>query len=160
MCSFAALRRHPLYRPACPPARPPRRYYALLAERFAKLKREYADAFSEAFVAQYQLIHRLETNKLRNTAKLFAHLLATDAIPWAVLQVGWVGEGACRPGRTAALGAPPPCDALQGDSAAIVCWAVCCSGACGIGGGDRPRDAGASHGQAPLFITPPNTPCR
>ena len=31
---------------------------------------------------------RLETNKLRNTAKLFAHLLSTDAIPWAVLQVG------------------------------------------------------------------------
>lgn len=29
---------------------------------------------------------RLETNKLRNTAKLFAHLLSTDAIPWAVLQ--------------------------------------------------------------------------
>ena len=32
------------------------------------------------------LPRRLETNKLRNTAKLFAHLLSTDAIPWAVLQ--------------------------------------------------------------------------
>ncbi|KAL4421935.1 hypothetical protein ABPG77_007877 [Micractinium sp. CCAP 211/92] len=63
------------------------KYYALLAERFCKLKREYSDCFSEAFVRQYQLIHRLETNKLRNTAKLFAHLLSTDSIPWAVLQV-------------------------------------------------------------------------
>jgi hypothetical protein len=82
----------PLY--TAPVPHPYRRYYALLAERFAKLKREYADAFSEAFVAQYQLIHRLETNKLRNTAKLFAHLLSTDAIPWAVLQVrGLLLEG-------------------------------------------------------------------
>ncbi|EFN55449.1 hypothetical protein CHLNCDRAFT_52248 [Chlorella variabilis] len=63
------------------------KYYALLGERFCKYKREYADCFSEAFVQQYQLIHRLETNKLRNTAKLFAHLLTTDAIPWAVMQV-------------------------------------------------------------------------
>ncbi|PSC73785.1 pre-mRNA-splicing factor CWC22-like protein [Micractinium conductrix] len=63
------------------------KYYALLGERFCKLKREFADCFSECFVRQYQLIHRLETNKLRNTAKLFAHLLSTDAIPWAVLQV-------------------------------------------------------------------------
>ena len=174
----------------CTPPSPPRpsqtppRYYALLAERFCKLRREYADCFSEAFVRQYQLIHRcgtcarcffvgtktgslsfvcgnvrqyqlvhrwgrdggpssrgrwvlaglvpptgcagsrvagwvprrapaaactqlapryipaplrrLETNKLRNTAKLFAHLLSTDAIPWAVLQVGgraWWGGG-------------------------------------------------------------------
>lgn len=39
---------------------------------------------------------RLETNKLRNTAKLFAHLLATDSIPWAVLQVrGWACRREC-----------------------------------------------------------------
>jgi hypothetical protein len=59
------------------------------------------------------VIHRLETNKLRNVACLFAHLLATDALPWSALtaitlteeattsssrifikylfQVGWVG---------------------------------------------------------------------
>ena len=33
---------------------------------------------------QYDTIHRLETNKLRNVAKFFAHLLFTDAIPWTV----------------------------------------------------------------------------
>ncbi|KAF5184328.1 Pre-mrna-splicing factor cwc22-like protein, partial [Thalictrum thalictroides] len=31
------------------------------------------------------MIHRLETNKLRNVAKFFAHLLDTDALPWNVL---------------------------------------------------------------------------
>ena len=30
-------------------------------------------------------MHRLETNKLRNVARFFAHLLATDSISWQVL---------------------------------------------------------------------------
>eukprot|EP00890_Picochlorum_soloecismus_P004799 jgi/Picsp_1/531/NSC_00528-R1_pre-mrna-splicing factor cwc22 homolog len=63
------------------------KYYALLAERFCKLKREYVDSFADCFVAQYSMIHRLETNKLRNVAKLFAYLLSTDALPWAILSV-------------------------------------------------------------------------
>ena len=63
------------------------KYYALLAERFCKVKREYADSFADCFVAQYGMVHRLETNKLRNVAKLFAHLLATDALPWAILGI-------------------------------------------------------------------------
>lgn len=29
---------------------------------------------------------RLETNKLRNVAKFFAHLLYTDALPWTCLE--------------------------------------------------------------------------
>ena len=61
------------------------RFYALLAERFCKLKRAYADAFAECFITQYRLVHRLETNKLRNVARLFAHVLATDALDWRVL---------------------------------------------------------------------------
>lgn len=31
---------------------------------------------------QYMTIHRLETNRLRNVAKFFGHLLYTDAIDW------------------------------------------------------------------------------
>lgn len=31
------------------------------------------------------MIHRLETNKLRNVAKFFAHLLGTNALPWHCL---------------------------------------------------------------------------
>jgi hypothetical protein len=42
------------------------------------------EAFDQCFRNQYAVIHRLETNKLRNTASLFAHLLATDALPWSV----------------------------------------------------------------------------
>ena len=34
---------------------------------------------------QFSTIHRLETNKLRNVAKFFAHLLATDAMSWTCL---------------------------------------------------------------------------
>ncbi|KAI9910365.1 hypothetical protein PsorP6_010754 [Peronosclerospora sorghi] len=62
------------------------RYYGLLSERFCLIKREYQDAFDACFADQYSLIHRLETNKLRNVAKLFAHLLFTDALPWTVFE--------------------------------------------------------------------------
>jgi pre-mRNA-splicing factor CWC22 len=62
------------------------RYFGLLAQRFCMIKREYQDAFDECFAEQYALIHRLETNKLRNVAKFFAHLLFTDALPWTVFE--------------------------------------------------------------------------
>eukprot|EP00963_Diacronema_lutheri_P013949 scaffold2848_cov352-Pavlova_lutheri.AAC.40 len=61
------------------------RYYGLLGERFAKLRRVYHTAFAELFGKQYELIHRLETAKLRNVAKFFANLLASDALTWGVL---------------------------------------------------------------------------
>jgi hypothetical protein len=60
------------------------RYYGLLAQRFSFIKMEYQMEFETAFQKQYGLIHRLETNKLRNTAKFFSHLMATDALPWTV----------------------------------------------------------------------------
>ena len=43
-------------------------------------------AFDEVFLTQYQSVHRLETNKLRNVAKFFAHLLGTDGLPWTCLE--------------------------------------------------------------------------
>ena len=36
------------------------------------------------FLFQYESIHRYDTNKLRNVAKFFGHLLYSDAIPWTV----------------------------------------------------------------------------
>jgi pre-mRNA-splicing factor CWC22 len=42
--------------------------------------------FTELFVKQYETIHRLEVNKLRNAAKFFSHLLYTEAISWSCLQ--------------------------------------------------------------------------
>ncbi|KNA08773.1 hypothetical protein SOVF_159590 [Spinacia oleracea] len=61
------------------------RYYGLLGQRFCMLNRVYQENFDKCFVQQYSMIHRLETNKLRNVAKFFAHLLGTDALPWHVL---------------------------------------------------------------------------
>lgn len=42
------------------------------------------ESFEAIFSEQYETIHRLETNKLRNVARLFAHLLYTDSVPWSV----------------------------------------------------------------------------
>ncbi|RZC48110.1 hypothetical protein C5167_041048 [Papaver somniferum] len=61
------------------------RYYGLLGQRFCMINRIHQENFEKCFVQQYSMIHRLETNKLRNVAKFFAHLLGTDALPWHVL---------------------------------------------------------------------------
>ncbi|KAL2611804.1 hypothetical protein R1flu_023496 [Riccia fluitans] len=61
------------------------RYYGLLGQRFCMINRVYQENFDQCFVKQYSMIHRLETNKLRNVAKFFAHLLGTDALPWQAL---------------------------------------------------------------------------
>ncbi|KAF5903357.1 pre-mRNA-splicing factor CWC22, partial [Clarias magur] len=55
-------------------------------ERFCLLKKEYMESFEAIFQEQYETIHRLETNKLRNVARMFAHLLYTDSVPWSVLE--------------------------------------------------------------------------
>ncbi|KAH3836401.1 hypothetical protein DPMN_109771 [Dreissena polymorpha] len=52
-------------------------------ERFCMLDRKYVEPFQAMFKEQYETIHRLETNKLRNVAKFIAHLLFTDSISWA-----------------------------------------------------------------------------
>ena len=61
------------------------RNYGLLGQRFCMINKVYQENFDKFFVQQYSMIHRLETNKLRNVAKFFAHLLRTDALPWHVL---------------------------------------------------------------------------
>ena len=62
------------------------RFYGLLAQRFCMIDRIYQSNLEGCFKEQYQFIHRLETNKLRNVAKFFAHLLHTDAINWSALE--------------------------------------------------------------------------
>ncbi|EXC36384.1 Pre-mRNA-splicing factor CWC22-like protein [Morus notabilis] len=61
------------------------RYYGLLGQRFCMINKVHQENFEKCFVQQYSMIHRLETNKLRNVAKFFAHLLGTDALPWHCL---------------------------------------------------------------------------
>ncbi|XP_073489853.1 pre-mRNA-splicing factor CWC22 homolog [Aquarana catesbeiana] len=70
----------------CAQQRTYEKFFGLLAGRFCLLKKEYMESFEVIFKEQYETIHRLETNKLRNVAKMFAHLLYTDSIPWSVLE--------------------------------------------------------------------------
>lgn len=69
----------------CAQQRSYEKFFGLLGQRFCQLKKEFVDEFVRLFKDQYDTIHRLETNKLRNVAKFFGHLLYTDAIPWTVL---------------------------------------------------------------------------
>ena len=62
-------------------------FYGLVSERFCKLNREWNKSFDKTFETYYDTIHRYETNRLRNIARLFGHLLANDRISWTVPQV-------------------------------------------------------------------------
>merc|ERR1712183_873052 len=68
----------------CSQQRTYEKFYGLLAGRFCQLRREHMERFEVLFGKQYEVIHRLETNKLRNVAKFFAHLIHSDNIPWSV----------------------------------------------------------------------------
>nr|XP_039271801.1 pre-mRNA-splicing factor CWC22 homolog [Styela clava] len=70
----------------CSQLRTYEKFFGLLGARFCILKKEFMEHFEILFGEQYEIIHRLETSKLRNVAKFFAHLLHSDALPWTVLQ--------------------------------------------------------------------------
>src|SRR5690606_12508401 len=63
------------------------KFYGNLGERFAKLNRLWTDEFSASFDKYYSTIHRYETNKLRNIAKFFAHMFASNALSWNCLGI-------------------------------------------------------------------------
>ncbi|KAF5352025.1 hypothetical protein D9758_009416 [Tetrapyrgos nigripes] len=67
-------------------------FYGLIGERFSKLNRVWTECFETAFGNYYETIHRYETNRLRNISRFFGHLLATDAISWAVFECIKVNE--------------------------------------------------------------------
>ncbi|KAJ9606527.1 pre-mRNA-splicing factor cwc22 [Cladophialophora chaetospira] len=68
------------------------KFFGLVGERFAKLNRLWTDLFEQSFATYYDTIHRYETNRLRNIARFFGHLLATDAIGWHVFSVVHLNE--------------------------------------------------------------------
>ena len=68
------------------------KFFGLVGERFAKLNRMWLDLFEQAFARYYDTIHRYETNKLRNIARFFGHLLSNDAVGWHVLSVVHLNE--------------------------------------------------------------------
>ncbi|KAI8062728.1 armadillo-type protein [Gongronella butleri] len=63
------------------------KFYGLMGERFCKMSYLWRDKFAEAFTATFETIHRYETNRLRNIAKLFGHLFFSDALPWSVFEL-------------------------------------------------------------------------
>ncbi|XP_055840264.1 pre-mRNA-splicing factor CWC22 homolog [Episyrphus balteatus] len=69
----------------CAEQRTYEKFYGLLAQRFCSINKTYIEPFEEIFKDTYQTTHRLDTNRLRNVSKFFAHLLFTDAIGWDVL---------------------------------------------------------------------------
>ncbi|KAK4053042.1 pre-mRNA-splicing factor cwc22 [Microbotryomycetes sp. JL201] len=68
------------------------KFYGLMGERFCKLNQVWASCFEQCFVQYYDTIHRYETNRLRNIARFFGHLLMTDAISWTVLETVKMNE--------------------------------------------------------------------
>ncbi|GFP90834.1 pre-mRNA-splicing factor cwc22 homolog [Phtheirospermum japonicum] len=61
------------------------RQYGLLGQRLCMTNKVHRENFEKCFLEQYSMIHRLEAYQIGNVAKFFAHLLATDALPWHVL---------------------------------------------------------------------------
>ena len=71
----------------CAQQRTYEKFFGLMGQRFCQVTRTYQEPFSQIFLDTYNTVHRLETGKLRNVAKFYAHLLYTDAIGWSVISV-------------------------------------------------------------------------
>ncbi|OBT64009.1 hypothetical protein VE03_06710 [Pseudogymnoascus sp. 23342-1-I1] len=76
----------------CSQERTYQKFYGLIGERFAKINRLWTDLFEQSFAKYYDTIHRYETNRLRNIARFFGHLLSSDALGWHVLTVIHLNE--------------------------------------------------------------------
>lgn len=68
------------------------KFYGLIGERFAKINRLWTQLFEESFAKYYDTIHRYETNRLRNIARFFGHLISSDAIGWHVMSTIHLNE--------------------------------------------------------------------
>ena len=76
----------------CSQERTYQKFYGLIGERFAKINRLWTDLFEQSFAKYYDTIHRYETNRLRNIARFFGHLLSSDALGWHILTVVHLNE--------------------------------------------------------------------
>ena len=68
------------------------KFFGLVGERFAKLNRYWMEQFEMQFSKYYSTVHRLESNKLRNVARFFGHLLSSDAIGWHCMSIIHLNE--------------------------------------------------------------------
>lgn len=60
--------------------------YGGVAVRFCLKTKFWRDLYAQAFKHYYEVIHRYETNQIRNIATLFGYVLANDALSWEVFE--------------------------------------------------------------------------
>lgn len=68
------------------------KFYGGIGERLAKINRMWNELFETAFADYYEKIHRYDSNKLRNIARLFGHMFGSDAIGWHCLSIIHLNE--------------------------------------------------------------------
>ncbi|POS80089.1 pre-mRNA-splicing factor cwc22 [Diaporthe helianthi] len=68
------------------------KFYGGIGERLAKINRMWNELFETAFADYYEKIHRYDSNKLRNIARLFGHMFGSDAIAWHCLSIIHLNE--------------------------------------------------------------------
>lgn len=66
--------------------------YGGVANRFCYKAVFWRNKFAESFKHYYEVIHRYDTNQIRNIATLFGYILATDALDWSVFEVVHMNE--------------------------------------------------------------------
>ncbi|TIA75577.1 hypothetical protein E3P91_00381 [Wallemia ichthyophaga] len=71
----------------CSQERTYNKFYGLIGERFSKINRMWQECFQKSFTGFYDTIHRYETNRLRNIARFFGHLFASDGVNWGCMNV-------------------------------------------------------------------------
>ncbi|TIA93175.1 hypothetical protein E3P99_00316 [Wallemia hederae] len=71
----------------CSQERTYNKFYGLIGERFSKLNRMWQECFQRSFCGFYETIHRYETNRLRNIARFFGHLFASDGVNWSCMNI-------------------------------------------------------------------------
>ena len=62
------------------------RFYGYLAQRFCEIDEKFKLLFFKIFHERYANIFNFESKRLRNMAKLFAHILYKNVLEWNVLQ--------------------------------------------------------------------------
>lgn len=76
----------------CSQERTFQKFYGLIGDRLCKLNRTWSECYEVCFRNYYDTIHRYETNRLRNIARFFGTLIASDAISWACFQSVYMTE--------------------------------------------------------------------
>lgn len=73
------------------------KYYGKIGERLASLNYRWDQVFGEQFEKYYTTCDNFETNQLRNIAKFWGHLFASDKLKWEHLSIIEISEDKTTP---------------------------------------------------------------